>query len=357
MKLIVQIPCFNEAQTLPETVAAIPRTIPGVDTVEILIIDDGSTDNTVRVARELGVDHIVQHKNNKGLAQAFCSGIEACLRHGADIIVNTDGDNQYRGDCIPRLIQPILSGTADVVIGDRQTQRSPHFSAGKRVLQMLGSFVVRCISGTAVPDAVSGFRAISREAAMHLNVVSPFSYTIEMLIQVGNKQMAMTSVPIETNPATRRSRLARNVPQFIAHSLMTMVRIYAMYHPLRMFVYIGLGLSVVGVLPILRFLYFYAVGEGTGHVQSLVLGGVLLVLGFMTFVFALIADLNNFNRRLIESTLQKVRALELDAAAAHTSGRSGGVPSRREPDRPVLMGNGSDGPNDPGQRHADAPRS
>ena len=356
MKLIVQIPCFNEAQTLAETVADIPRTIPGVDEVEILVIDDGSTDDTLAVAQQLGVDHIVSHKNNKGLAQAFCSGIEACLRAGADIIVNTDGDNQYRGGCIPRLIQPILDGTADVVIGDRQTHRVPHFSAGKKVLQWLGSFVVRRISRTTIPDAVSGFRAISREAAMHLNVVSPFSYTIEMLIQVGNKQMAMTSVPVETNPTSRQSRLAKNIPQFIAHSLITMVRIYTMYHPLRTFVYIGLGLSAVGALPILRFLYFFAIGEGRGHVQSLFLGGVLLVLGFMTFVFALIADLNNFNRRLIETVLQKVRAMELDGVPARGSD-DGPVPSRLAPRRSDPADDGSDPPNEPGRRPVRAPRS
>ena len=319
MKLIVQIPCFNEARTLPRTLADIPRTVPGIDELEILIVDDGSTDDTVRVARELGVDHVVQHKTNKGLAQAFCSGIDACLQRGADIIVNTDGDNQYAGHCIPRLIQPILNGTADMVVGDRQTHKIAHFSSSKKLFQAVGSFVVRRLSCTAVPDAVSGFRAISREAAMHLNIVSPFSYTIEMLIQAGNKKMAIASVPIDTNPSTRRSRLAASMSHFIGHSLMTMMRIYTMYHPLRMFCYLGLAMSVVGLLPIIRFLYFYLIGMGNGHIQSLVLGGVLLVMGFTTFLFALIADLVNFNRRLIEIALQKVRALELENQAVPTS--------------------------------------
>jgi glycosyltransferase involved in cell wall biosynthesis len=316
MRLIVQIPCFNEARTLPQTLADIPRTIPGVEAVEILVVDDGSTDDTVGIARRLGVDHIVQHKTNRGLAQAFSSGIDASLRYGADIIVNTDGDNQYGGHCIPQLIQPILDGMADVVVGDRQTHNVSDFSASKKILQALGSFVVRRLSGTAVPDTVSGFRAISREAAMRMNVVSPFSYTIEMLIQAGNKKMAITSVPIETNPATRHSRLSRSIAQFIGHSLATMIRIYTLYHPLRMFLYIGMGLATIGALPIIRFLYFYAIGEGAGHIQSLVLGGVLLVIGFVTFVFALIADLINFNRQLIETTLQKVRALEIAAQSA-----------------------------------------
>jgi glycosyltransferase involved in cell wall biosynthesis len=348
MKLIVQIPCFNEAGTLPQTFADIPRSIPGVDEVEVLIVDDGSTDDTVAVARRLGVDHIVRHKVNQGLAQAFYSGVEAALGLGADIIVNTDGDNQYSGRCIARLIGPILDGTADVVVGDRQTSRVADFSTGKKALQALGSFVVRRLSGTTVPDTVSGFRAMSREAALHINIVSPFSYTIEMLIQAGHKKMAVASIPIETNAATRRSRLSRSVPQFIAHSLATMMRIYTMYHPLRMFSYIGLALAVAGMVPIVRFLYFYFSGDGGGHVQSLVLGGVLLMMGFVTFVFALIADLINFNRRLIEMTLQKVRALELaadgrtrrlpgDATAALPKGlREAARPRGEEATAPVL---------------------
>ncbi|MHC4983790.1 MAG: glycosyltransferase family 2 protein [Planctomycetota bacterium] len=311
MKLIVQIPCFNEAETLRQTVADIPRRIAGIAEVEVLIIDDGSTDGTTERAREIGVDHVVRHKNNKGLARAFRTGIEACLGLGADIIVNTDGDNQYSGADIPQLIAPIIAGHADIVVGDRQTAKVPHFSLGKKLLQALGSFVVRQLSHTDVPDSVSGFRAMSREAALHLNIVSSFSYTIEMLIQAGRKQMAVTSVPVRTNPDTRGSRLFRSIPSFVRHSLVTMVRMYAMYRPLRVFFYIGMALSIVGSLPILRFVYLYLTGQGDGHIQSLVLGGVLVVLGFMALLIGLVADLIGFNRQLVEITLEKVRRLEL----------------------------------------------
>ena len=311
MKLIVQIPCYNEEGTLRQTLADIPRAIEGVDEVEVLIIDDGSTDRTVPLALQLGVDHIIQHRNNKGLARAFRSGLEACLALGADIIVNTDGDNQYAGWHIPRLIRPILAGEADIVIGDRQTQKIPYFSPLKKQLQKLGSAAVRLLSGTDVPDTVSGFRALSREAAMQINIVSPFSYTIEMLIQAGRKQMAVTAVPIDTNLPTRGSRLFKSIPNFVQRSGSTMVRMYSMYQPLKTFLLIGMTVSAVGLLPILRFLYFYANGEGQGHVQSLVLGGTFLVIGLTTFLIGLVADLIGFNRQLIEMTLEKVRCLEL----------------------------------------------
>jgi glycosyltransferase involved in cell wall biosynthesis len=318
MKLIVQIPCFNEAETLRQTLDDIPRRIAGVDPVEILVVDDGSTDGTADLARELGVDHVVRHKTNMGLARSFRTGIEAGLARGADIIVNTDGDNQYAGTDIPRLIAPILAGEADIVVGDRQTATVAHFSRGKKLLQRLGSFVVRRLSHTDVPDAVSGFRAISRDAALHLNIVSSFSYTIEMLIQAERKKITIASVPVGTNAKTRSSRLFKSIPGFIGQSLATMVRMYAMYRPLRVFFYLGLGLSLAGALPILRFLYLYMIGNGDGHIQSLVLGGVLVVIGFVTLLFGLLADLVNFNRQLIEMTLEKVRRLELG------SGRSAG---------------------------------
>lgn len=311
MKLIVQIPCFNEEATLPETVADIPRDIPGVDAVEILIVDDGSTDRTVEVAREIGVDHIIRNKSNRGLARSFRTGLDACLKLGADIIVNTDGDNQYCGADIPKLIAPILEGRADLVVGDRQTEKVEHFSAMKKWLQRLGSYAVRSLSEIDVPDAVSGFRAISREAAFQINIVSSFSYTVEMLIQAGKKHMAVTSVPIRTNPKTRESRLFKSIPKFIERSLTTMVRMYAMYQPLRVFFYIGMTLSVIGVLPILRFVYFYAIGEGGGHIQSLVLGGTLVIIGFIALLIGLVADLINFNRQLIEFSLEKIRRMEL----------------------------------------------
>ena len=312
MKLIVQIPCLNEEETLPGTVAEIPRDIPGVDKVEVLIVDDGSTDRTVKIAREAGVDHIIRHRNRKGLARAFRTGIDSCLRRGADIIVNTDGDNQYCGADIPKLIAPILEGKADIVVGDSQTHKIPHFSPFKKLLQKAGSAVVRRLSNTDVPDAVSGFRAISREAALHLNIVSPFSYTIEMLIQAGRKYMHVTSVPIRTNDKTRESRLFSSIPRFLERSLTTMVRMYSMYRPLKLFFAIGLLLSLAGAAPVVRFLYFYFAGDGGGHIQSLVLGGVLLIIGFMTFMIGLVADLISFNRQLVEITLEKVRRIELE---------------------------------------------
>lgn len=312
MKLIVQIPCLNEEHTLPQTLADIPRRIEGIDTVEILIIDDGSTDRTVEVARQLGVEHIIQNKKNLGLARTFRKGLDACLHLGADIVVNTDGDNQYAGWDIPKLVKPILEGRADIVVGDRQTGRIGHFSGPKKWLQRLGSKVVRNLSEVDIPDAVSGFRAISREAAMRINIVSSFSYTTEMLIQAGKKHMAVTSVPVETNAKTRESRLFKSIPKFIERQLTTMVRMYAMYQPLRVFFFIGLILGTIGLLPILRFLYLYLTGDGDGHIQSLILGGVLLMMAFISWLVGLVADLINFNRQLIEMTLEKVRRMELN---------------------------------------------
>jgi glycosyltransferase involved in cell wall biosynthesis len=312
MKLIVQIPCFNEEGTLPQTVADIPRRIDGIAAVEILVIDDGSTDRTVEVARAVGVDHVVRHHANRGLARSFRTGLDACLRLGADVIVNTDGDNQYAGADIPRLIRPILEGRADIVIGDRQPGRIAHFSPLKRRLQALGSWVVRQLSATNVPDAVSGFRAISREAALQLNILSGFSYTIEMLIQAGRRRMAIASVPVKTNPVERPSRLFKSIPRFISLSVATMLRAFSMYKPLRVFFLIGLVLSVAGAVPVLRFLYFWMLGDGVGHIQSLILGGVLLVIGFMAFLIGLVADLISFNRQLLELVLEKLRRLELE---------------------------------------------
>lgn len=311
MKLIVQIPCFNEELTLPQTIADIPRHIEGIDEIEILIIDDGSADRTVEVARNLGISHIVRNKKNMGLARTFRRGLEACLRAGADIIVNTDGDNQYSGADIKKLVGPIIDGSADIVIGDRQTSKIAHFSRGKKFMQWLGSGVVRKLAGVWVPDAVSGFRAFSREAAIRTNIVSPFSYTIETVIQAGKKDMAVTSVPVATNPKTRESRLFKSIPAFVQRQVSTIVRMYAMYQPLKVFFYIGTFLSIAGLLPILRFLYFYAIGEGGGHLQSLVLGGVLLLMGFITYLAGLVADLISFNRQLLEMTLEKVKRMEL----------------------------------------------
>jgi glycosyltransferase involved in cell wall biosynthesis len=276
-------------------------------------VDDGSTDDTAAVARRLGVDHVVRHKDNKGLASAFRTGLDASLAFGADVIVNIDADHQYDPGDIPRLIQPVLMGSADIVIGDRRPETVNHFSPAKRKLQAFGSSVVQWLSGTDVPDAVSGFRAISREAAIKLNIVSSFSYTTEMVIQAGRKNLAITSVPVRTNAPTRPSRLFRSTSQFVARSMMTMVRTFAMYKPLTTFVFIGTVLFVAGALPILRFLYFWMNGSGQGHVQSLILGGVLVILGCVTLLVALVADLIGFNRQLIEVTLEKVRRMECEA--------------------------------------------
>jgi glycosyltransferase involved in cell wall biosynthesis len=317
IKLIIQIPCLNEEATLPQTIADLPDHIDGIDVIETLIIDDGSTDRTVEVARELGVNHIVHNANNRGLARSFQKGLDACLDLGADIIANTDGDNQYAGGDVPKLVQPILDGRAEIVVGDRQTDKIAHFSGFKKFLQKLGSLVVRQLSDTEIPDAVSGFRAISRDAALKLNIISPYSYTIEMVIQAGKKNMAITHVPVSTNPETRKSRLFKSIPSFVSRQLSSMIRMYAMYEPLRVFFSIGLLLSIIGLLPVARFLYFYINGDGNGHLQSLVLGGVLLIIGFITFMMGLVADLISFNRQLTEITLEKIRKIELRQNAIH----------------------------------------
>lgn len=314
MKLIIQIPCLNEEQTLAATVNELPHNIEGVDCIEVLVIDDGSDDRTVEVAKSLGVKHIVRHTTNRGLGRAFSSGLDRALKEGADIIVNTDGDGQYCGSSVDDLIRPILDDRADIVIGDRQTAKNPEFGRGKKFLQWLGSYVVRTLSGVKVPDAVSGFRAVSREAALRLNVLSAFSYTIEMIIQAGNKQMTVLSVPVNTNPKTRESRLFSNIPQFIGRQLVGMLRMYAMYRPMRFFFYLGTVISVIGLIPVFRFLAAYWAGDGDGHLQSLVLGAAFLTMGFVVFVSGLLSDLISLNRQLNEITLEKIRKLELDNA-------------------------------------------
>ncbi len=311
MKLIVQIPCFNEEATLATTVADIPREIPGIDVVEVLIVDDGSTDRTADAARQAGVDHIVTHRSNFGLAQAFATGLDASLKLGADLVVNTDADNQYQGADIALLVEPLLAGEADIVIGDRQTDTIEEFSWLKRQLQAWGSALVRKLSGTEVRDAVSGFRAYTREAALQINVVSDFSYTVETVIQSGNKALAVVSVPISTNPKTRDSRLFKSIPHFLFQQGTTLFRMYGMYRPLRLFTIAGVVFLLVGLGAIARFLYFVLLGEGDGHVQSVVLGGTLVLLGAITLLMGLLADLVGHNRRLIELTLEKVRRLEL----------------------------------------------
>lgn len=332
MKLIIQIPCLNEEQTLPATLAELPRSIPGVDSIEILVVDDGSTDQTAAVASAHGVHHVLRHTRNQGLGRAFRTGLDAALKLGADVIVNTDGDGQYCGGDIPKLIAPILAGEADIVVGDRQTANNTEFGFAKKCLQWLGSYVVRSLSGTNLLDAVSGFRAISRQSAIRLNILSKFSYTVEMLIQAGNKQMSVTSVPVRTNPKTRESRLFANIPQFISRQLVSMLRMYTMYRPMRFFLYLGLLLSVVGAIPIIRFLISYFSGGGAGNIQSLILGGVLLTMGFMIFITGLLSDLISQNRQLSEITLEKIREMELgEQARPHLPERTPDVADDQAP--------------------------
>ena len=320
MKLIVQIPCFNEENTLPQTVKDIPRDIEGIDVVEILIIDDGSTDRTVEVAKSIGVDHIVCNRQNKGLAFSFMTGLDACLKAGADIIVNTDGDNQYRGSGIPDLIAPILAKEADIVVGDRKTENIQHFSLVKKFLQKLGSWVVRRISDTSVPDAVSGFRAFSREAALRTNIVSTYSYTVETIIQAGNKKLAIVSVPVRTNEVTRESRLVKSIPRFIINQLNTMIRMYTMFKPLKAFFVIGCLCVIVGLIPSIRFLYFYLNGAGGGHIQSLIFAAVMFFVGFQVLILGLIGDVISFNRKLLEETLIRVKKIELENYKKNSEG-------------------------------------
>ena len=312
MKLIIQIPCYNEEKTLAQTVRDLPRQIEGIDQVEVLVIDDGSQDKTVEVAKEVGVDHIVKNMCNKGLARTFFVGLDASLRLGADIIVNTDGDNQYKGQDIPKLIAPILKGEADIVIGDRQPHAIPHFSFTKRKLQGLGSLMVRLLSNTNVPDAVSGFRAFSRDAAMQTNIVSTYSYTIETIIQAGRKALSVANVSIGTNPKTRESVLYTSTPRFIQHSVATMIRMYTMYQPLKVFFYVSCFCIIAGLIPSLRFLYYYFMGQGSGHIQSLILAAILFIVGFQIFMIGLVADVISFNRKLIEETLLRVKRMEFD---------------------------------------------
>lgn len=324
-KLIIQIPCYNEAESLPETLIALPRQIEGIDTIEVLVIDDGCHDDTVNVARRFGVQHIVSHRRNRGLAAAFQSGLDAALAAGADIIVNTDADGQYVGADIAKLVAPVVAREADIVVGDRGVADNAHFGPFKRLLQRLGSNVVQRLSRTQVTDAVSGFRAISREAAQRITITTEFSYTTDMLIQAGRKRFRIVSVPIRTNRTERPSRLFTSIPQFITRQLVTMARAYTTYNPLRVFVGTGALIALVGMIPILRFVALWALGDSDGHIQSLVIGGALLVLGVLTGLMGVLADLIGSNRKLIETTLAHVRQLEerlADRAPAPTAVKS-----------------------------------
>src|SRR5882724_3692636 len=321
MKLIIQIPCLDEEETLAETIAALPQTLPGVDDIIVLVVDDGSTDGTVEVAEAAGVTEIVRFPNHQGLARAFAAGLERALQLGADVIVNTDADNQYCADDIPALIAPIVRGDADIVIGDRDPSKLAHFSLPKRLLQRLGSWIVRQLSGTRVPDASSGFRAFSRGAALKLNVLSDFTYTLETVIQAGKKQLAVAHVPVRANPTHRPSRLFSGPSHYIRRSASTIVRIYAMYEPFKVFTMLG-GVLIAAATAIgLRFLYYYLVHGGAGHIQSLILAAALLIIGFLTILIGMLADLIGRNRQLAEEILLRVRRMEL-------SGGRGGEPER-----------------------------
>jgi len=310
MKLVVQIPCLNEEATLPAALASIPRSIPGIDVVEVLVIDDGSTDRTIETARACGADHIVRFRRRKGLAYGFMAGLDAALRLGADIIVNTDADNQYPADQIPRLIAPILAGQADMVIGDRGVAEVSHFSLGKRRLQTLGSWVVRKVSGTDVPDTTSGFRALTREAALRINIVSEFTYTLESIIQAGKKRLAIASVRIEARE-TRPSRLFGSTWEYVKRSAATILRIYAMYEPFKVFILLGSFLLALGLALGLRYAFFWWQGDIRGHLQSAILSVLLLILGFQTLLWGVMADLIASNRKLLEDLLYRTRQLEL----------------------------------------------
>jgi glycosyltransferase involved in cell wall biosynthesis len=309
MKLIIQIPCYNEAESLPTTLRALPRVIPGISEIETLIIDDGSSDETASVAKTWGVTHIVRFPRHRGLARAFAAGLDASLRAGADIIVNTDADNQYEAGDIPVLIAPILSGRAELVVGDRGVKTKADFSPLKRRLQGLGSWVVSQASNLSVPDATSGFRALSRPAALRLLVLGDYSHTLETLIQAGARQMAVVYVPVRTNPATRPSRLMRSLPHYIGQSGATILRAYAMYQPLKVFSTLGALIILAGALIGLRYLVFFF-GREPGHLESVVLSAILIVIGLQVGLIGLIADLIAFNRKILEETLYRVRVLE-----------------------------------------------
>jgi len=312
LKLIIQIPCYNEAAILGQTIQHLPRQIAQIDSIEYLVIDDGSSDETIRVAQSAGIQHLVRLPSHQGLAVAFVKGLEAALERGADIIVNTDADNQYCADDIQHLIEPILAGRAELVVGDRGVATLPAFSSSKRVLQQLGSWVIGLASGARVPDATSGFRALSRDAALRTLVMSSYSYTLETLIQAGARRMTIEFVPIHTNPPTRPSRLIRNVPDYLKHSISDILRAYTMYRPLRFFSIIGGVFILAGLIPGARFLYFWAVDAGTGHIQSLVLSAILLIVGFQILLIGLVADLVGFNRKILEEVLYRLRKLELE---------------------------------------------
>ncbi|HEX9563838.1 MAG TPA: glycosyltransferase family 2 protein [Gemmatimonadaceae bacterium] len=321
-KVIIQLPCYNEAATLPGTLRDLPRSLPGVDEVEFLVVDDGSVDGTSEVARAHGVDHVVQFERNRGLAAAFTAGLEASLRVGADIIVNTDADNQYRAADIAALIAPIVERRAEMVVGDRGVGSLRNFSWLKRRLQVMGSWVLGRAAELKTPDATSGFRALSRDAALRTLVMSNYSYTLETLIQAGARRAAVVFVPVGINPETRPSRLMRSIPEYIRKSSVTIVRAYAMYRPLRTFASLGALLVLLGMIPGIRFLYFYAIGSRVGHIQSLILAAILIIIGFQVALIGLVADMLAANRKLLEEVVYRLRRRDAEAPPGRPERRS-----------------------------------
>jgi glycosyltransferase involved in cell wall biosynthesis len=352
MKVIVQIPCYNEQDSLPAVLRDMPKSIPGVDELETLVIDDGSTDATIEVAHSLGVNHIVRHNGNRGLAAAFQTGLDACLRLGADIIVNTDGDNQYPQAMIPDLVAPILRGEADMVVGDRQVRQIEHFSPVKKTLQVMGSWVVRQASGTRVPDAPSGFRALSREAALRLNVITNYTYTLETIVQAGKKNIKIASVPVTTNVVTRPSRLVRGIFDYVKKSGATIVRLYALYEPLKVFFYIGLVLMLIALFGTISLLLHYFLQEDMNfrqtferHTPTTIATLIALVFGFQIWLIGLLADLIAASRRLTEETLYRVKRMELEMDDLRKRGQtiverldSGVLPSLPDGVEPEVVG-------------------
>ena len=337
MKLIIQIPCFNEEATLPGTLADLPREIEGIDAVEWLVIDDGSTDRTVEVARENGVDHVVRLTNNKGLAAGFQAGLDASLKLGADIVVNTDADNQYYGGDIPKLVAPIVAGQADLVVGDRETDSIAHFSPWKKRLQKLGSAVVRRASDTGVPDTTSGFRAYNREAAIQVQVVSKYTYTLETIIQAGKMLVAVEHTPVRTNPKTRDSRLFPSMWSYVRRNTISIFRIYALYEPLKVFMTAAAVVGLAAAIVWGRFVYFYIDGSGSGHVQSLILGAVLFIAAVQLAALGVVGDILAGSRVLQQRILERVRRVELQLGVEPSQYE----PGARGEDRPPTTGAGA----------------
>ncbi len=313
MKLIIQIPCLNEEQTLPETLKDLPKSLNGIDEIEILIIDDGSTDRTVQSAKEHGVHHVLSLTNNKGLAKAFIFGISRSLKLGADIVVNTDADNQYFGGDIEKLIQPILDKRADIVIGNRQVETIGHFSPIKILFQKLGSWTVRQLSGTTIPDATSGFRAYSKEAALQMNVISDFTYTVETIISAGKKNLAIEHIPVRTNKKLRESRLFPSIQVYVRRTLVTMLKVYSMYRPLKLFTIAGGTIFLIGFAIGCRYLFFFFQGQTEGHIQSLILSAITLIVGFQIIMMGIAAELIAVNRQLLEDIQLRVKKKEVES--------------------------------------------